>query len=427
MQIEVVNPGDSLWAIARRYGVTVGELVRVNGIDEPTRLVPGQALVIPTADTVHTVAPGDTLWLIARRNGVTPEEIARLNRLADPSQLTVGQRLVIPREGTKPTIEANGYLQPATPERDREIVAESGPHLTYMSLFQYIAEPDGSLTQPNDTAALAAIANTPAVPMMVITNFEEGTFSSERAQTILNNAEVRARLIDNISATMNAKGFYALNIDFEHLFPADREAYNAFLREVTARMHAEGKLVSTALAPKVSGTQAGRWYEAHDYPAHGEIVDFVIIMTYEWGWSGGPPMAVAPIPQVRQVLDYAVSVIPPEKIMMGAPLYGYNWTLPFVPGGRFAPTLSPQAAVRLARDVGAYIQYDWQSLAPYFTYYDHEGREHIVWFEDARSMQAKFDLIKDYGLRGISYWVLGQDFPQNWALLQANFQIRSLK
>lgn len=427
MQIEVVQPGDSLWAIAKRYGVTVDDIVRVNEVEEPTRLAVGQALVIPTSDTDHIVRPGESLWTISRRYGVSPEQIAQANGLMDPSQLYVGQRLRIPRQGAKRTIEANGYLQPTTPEKDRGTVAETAPALTYFSIFQYIAQRDGSLQPPNDEVALAAIADTDAVPMMVVTNFENGTFSSEKARELFDNAEARQALIDNVTATLEAKGFYALNVDFEHIFPEDREKYNAFLRDITAKVHEQGKLVSTALAPKTSGTQVGRWYEAHDYPAHGEIVDFVIIMTYEWGWSGGPPMAVAPIPQVRQVLDYAVSVIPADKILMGAPLYGYNWTLPYVPGGKFAPTLSPQAAVHLARDVGAFIQFDYTSQAPYFHYYDNDGKEHVVWFEDARSMQAKFDLIKEYGLRGISYWVLGQSFPQNWALLEANFNIRKLK
>ncbi|TMV43412.1 LysM peptidoglycan-binding domain-containing protein [Paenibacillus mesophilus] len=427
MQIEVVNPGDSLWAIAKRYGVSVDDIVRINEIDEPTRLAVGQALVIPTSDTVHRVAPGESLWTISRRYGVSMEDIARANNLTNPSQLYVGQRLQIPRQGAKRTIETNGYLQPSDAEKDRAIVNETAEYLTYFSIFQYIVETDGSLTPPKDEAALSAIANTNAVPMMVITNFEAGTFSSEKARAIFDNPEAKQALIDNVITTLRAKGFYALNIDFEHLFPEDKQKYNAFLREITARVHEEGKLVSTALAPKASATQAGRWYEAHDYKAHGEIVDFVIIMTYEWGWSGGPPMAVAPIPQVRRVLDFAVSVIPPNKILMGAPLYGYNWTLPYVKGGKFAPTLSPKAAVNLARDVGAYIRYDSASQAPFFNYYDNEGKEHVVWFEDARSMQAKFDLIKEYGLRGISYWVLGQSFPQNWALLEANFNIKKLK
>ncbi|PYI54834.1 LysM peptidoglycan-binding domain-containing protein [Paenibacillus flagellatus] len=427
MQIEVVNPGESLWAIARRYGVSVDDIVRVNEIDEPTRLAVGQALVIPTSESVHVVAPGESLWSISRRYGIPVDEIARANNIANPSQLYVGQRLRIPRQGAKRTIETNGYLQPANAETDRTIVNETAEFLTYFSLFQYIVRRDGTLQPPNDEAALAAIRGTNAVPMMVITNFESGTFSAETARAVFDNPDTRSKLIDNVLATMRAKNFYALNIDFEHVFPADREKYNAFLRDITARVHAENKLVSTALAPKASATQAGSWYEAHDYAAHGRIVDFVIIMTYEWGWSGGPPMAVAPIPQVRRVLDFAVTVIPRGKIMMGAPLYGYNWTLPYTPGGKFAPTLSPKAAVNLARDVGAYIQYDYTAQAPFFRYYDNDGRQHIVWFEDARSMQAKFDLIKEYGLRGISYWVLGQRFPQNWALLEANFNIKKYK
>jgi spore germination protein len=186
-------------------------------------------------------------------------------------------------------------------------------------------------------------------------------------------------------------------------------------------------LVSTALAPKQSATQVGSWYEGHDYAAHGRIVNFVVIMTYEWGWSGGPPMAVAPIPQVRKVLDYAVTVIPREKILMGAPLYGYDWTLPYIKGGPFAKVVTPKGAIELARREGVAISYDTTAQAPYFRYYDDEGKEHIVWFEDARSMQAKFDLIKEYRLRGISYWVLGREFPQNWALLEDNFMIRKLR
>ncbi|MCG0313777.1 MAG: glycosyl hydrolase family 18 protein, partial [Calditerricola sp.] len=108
----------------------------------------------------------------------------------------------------------------------------------------------------------------------------------------------------------------------------------------------------------------------------------------------------------------------------GMPLYGYDWTLPFVRGGPFAPSISPQEAIQRAARYGATIQYDSQAQAPFFRYIDAQGRQHEVWFEDARSAQAKFDLVKAYRLRGISYWVLGNAFPQNWLLLLDNFQVR---
>jgi spore germination protein len=430
VQIVTVNPGDSLWAISKRFGAALDELMRLNGMEEDTRLVPGQALIVPVKERIHVVQQGDNLWRIANRYGVPVETFVRLNGIVNPAVLYPGTLLRIP--GTidvhpKTTIEVNGYLQTRNPETDRMIVKNTARALTYFSIFQYIVQPDGSLVPPKAAAALEEIAQTDAVPMMVITNFKDGTFSAEVAHAIFSDAVAREKLIVQIEKTMQGKSYFALNVDFEHISPTERDSYTAFLKELTMRIHALGKLISTAVAPKTSGEQSGPWYEAHDYGAHGSIVDFVILMTYEWGWSGGPPMAVAPLPQVRRVLEYAMSVIPRHKIMLSAPLYGYNWTLPYKPGGKFAPTLSPQAAVELAREVGAYIQYDPLAQSPYYRYYDQEAHEHIVWFEDARSMQMKFNLIKQYQLRGMSYWVLGQSFPQNWALLEANFNIKKYK
>ncbi|MEX2414601.1 MAG: glycoside hydrolase family 18 protein [Paenibacillaceae bacterium] len=425
MQIAVVNPGESLWQIANRYGISADSIIRLNGLDQPESLVPGQALVIPIVGSYYTIRQGDSFYSIANRLGVSLQSLIQVNPNVDPTQLQAGQVLRVP-QAPKPIIESNAYLQPSTAERDQALVQEHAELLTYFSIFQYRVLRTGELVEPDDAAALEAIRATDSRPMMVVANFEEGNFSPDIARAIFTNTAARDAMITSIIRTMKNKGFRVLNIDFENLYADDRELYNQFLREITARLHQEGLLVSTALAPKTSAAQVGQWYEAHDYRAHGEIVDFVIIMTYEWGWSGGPPMAVAPIPQVRAVLDFAVSVIPPSKILMGAPLYGYDWTLPFVLGGEFARSLSPQAAVIQARNVGAVIRYDPVSQAPNYSYYDAEGKEHIVWFEDARSAQAKFDLIKLYGLRGISYWVLGNPFPQNWALLGDNFRIRKI-
>src|SRR5699024_1996245 len=112
-------------------------------------------------------------------------------------------------------------------------------------------------------------------------------------------------------------------------------------------------------------------------------------MTYEWGYSAGPAMAVSPLPEVRNVVEYALTEMPAEKIMLGQNLYGYDWTLPFVQGESFARALSPQQAIQLAWDQSVSIEYDERAQAPFFTYID-DGKEHEVWFEDARSIQAKF-------------------------------------
>ncbi|WP_028612396.1 LysM peptidoglycan-binding domain-containing protein [Paenibacillus harenae] len=424
MQIHVVRRGDSLYQLSQRYGVTVNEIAAANGLDDSNVLVVGQSLIIPTEAGSHRVAPGETLWSIAQRYGVTIQELASANRLTNPALINPGQTLIIP-QAAKPVIEVNAYTERFGSE-GVAIVEDIGEYLTYLSPFSYRVRADGTFTDLDDSAVINAAYSQRVAPMMVITNFENGTFSSDIAHAVLADPSAQERLIANIVATMRQKGYQALNVDFEYIRPADRELYNVFLQRLVDGLHPQNYLVSTCLAPKISAAQTGTLYEAHDYPAHGRIVDFVVLMTYEWGWSGGPPRAVAPLNEVVKVLNYAVSVIPTEKIVMGMPLYGYDWTLPYVQGAKWAPTVGPKAAVERANRFGATIRYDEEGQSPYYNYYDQEGREHIVWFEDARSVQAKFNIVKSYNLRGVSYWVLGVEFPQNWYVLNANFTIKKL-
>ncbi|GIQ68987.1 LysM peptidoglycan-binding domain-containing protein [Xylanibacillus composti] len=425
MQIHVIQPGQSLWGIAQAYGTTVEEIVRANALPNAGQLVVGQALVIPINGQYYWVQPGDSLYTIAARFGLSVQRLASVNQLNLNMPLQVGVRLYIPPQPKVPT-EANAYIEPRGESVSPELLQaaqEAAPYLTYLAPFSFQIQRDGTLDPP-PLESLPAVAEQHGVTlMMVVTNLENEQFSDELGRIILNDEAVQTRLLDNILDAAARYGFRDIHFDLEFLRPADREAYNRFLRRAAARIHEQGYLISTALAPKTSATQAGAWYEAHDYRAHGEIVDFVVIMTYEWGYSGGPPMPVSPIGPVRQVLEYALTEMPGSKIMMGQNLYGYDWTLPFVPGGEYARALSPQAAIALAARENAAIQYDWQAQAPHFDYVDDEGASHKVWFEDARSIQAKFNLMKELGLRGISYWKLGLPFPQNWLLLDSNFTI----
>lgn len=424
MTIYVIRPGDTLWDISRRFGVSIDRITTANGLQEIPYLVVGQALVIPSTESAYRVQPGDSLWSIAKKYRVTVERIAALNGITDPSRIMSGMILRIPQLSKQyGNIETNAYIEPSTAEVETRLTNEAGRYLTYISPFSYQVNEDGSINQINDAAILQAARGHRTAPLMVITNFRNGNFDTAMVDTILKSESIQNTLINNVITIMRNKRFYGLNIDFERISPENRQLYNSFLRRVVAALKPLNYPVSTALAPTPEDVLTGTWHGAHDYRAHGEIVDFVIIMTYEWGWSGGPPYAVAPIDLVEDVIKYAVSVMPAKKIMMGMPLYGYDWTLPYVEGGRWARRVSPQDAIKLAARYGAAIQYDYRVQAPHFNYTDANGARHEVWFEDARSVQAKLVLAANYGLRGVSYWVLGSDFPQNWVVLDDMFNI----
>lgn len=422
LNIYVVRPGDSLYNIAQQYGVSPDEIYSINQLGDIPYLVVGQALVIPSTEVSYTVRTGDTLWSIARRFGSTAEGIIELNNITDPQRLQLGTALRIPQRANKyGFIEVNGYIEPSTPESETKTINEVGNYLTYISPFSYQVTASGSLTPIKDDAILSTARNYRIAPLMVITNFSNGNFSTELIDTILQTDSIQTTLINNVISTMKTKGYYGVNIDFERISPQNRQLYNNFLRKVVAALHPLNYVVSTALAPKPSDYESGAWHGAHDYRAHGEIVDFVIIMTYEWGWSGGPPYAVAPVDLVEEVIKYAASVMPSKKIMMGMPLYGYDWTLPFNPE-RWAKRVSPQDALALAAQHGAEIRFDSQTQSPTFKYYNN-GVQHEVWFEDARSIQSKLLLVNKYDLRGVSYWLLGISFPQNWLVLDDMYNI----
>ncbi len=427
MQVHVVLPGQSLYTIAKAFGVSTADIALANEINPANSLVVGQALVIPITGMYYWVRPGDSLYTIGRKFGISSSELANVNGIKLTQPLQPGQRLYIPPT-PKRQIETNAYAETRTngdfSENVLASVKQEAPLLTYVAPFSFRAKADGSLVALDVSPVKSASSGSGAVLMMVVTNLEEGQFSSSLGEAILNDNAVQEALLDNIIETAKETGFRDIHFDFEFLRPEDRENYNAFLRKASARLHSEGLLMSTALAPKTSASQTGAWYTAHDYKTHGEVADFVVIMTYEWGYSGGPPMPVSPIGPVRQVLEYAKTEIPAGKIMMGQNLYGYDWTLPYKEGGEYARALSPQAAIALARNRNAAIGYDYTAQAPFFRYYDEQKKEHIVWFEDARSISAKFNLLKELGIRGISYWKLGLSFPQNWLLLQDRFTVK---
>lgn len=373
---------------------------------------------------IYVVKPGDTVYAIASAYQVEVNTLIYANQLVYPYQLAIGQALLItngPREKSM-EIRSNGYAYPFI---NGWVLGNTLPFLTELSVFSYGFTTEGELVPPilDDVWMINMALESETLPILTLTPFGvNGNFDNNLISAIIRNPASRDRLLENLVVVMKEKSYGGLDIDFEFIKAEDRDLFTEFVRECTERMHREGYQVSVALAPKLSAEQKGLLYEGKDYRALGEAADHVLIMTYEWGYTYGPPMAVAPINMVRMVLEYAVTEIPPEKISMGIPNYGYDWPLPFERGATKAKTIGNIEAVQIAVSQGAEIKFDELAQSPYFNY-ESNGILHEVWFEDVRSLQKKFDLIKEFGLRGPGYWQIMQLFRANWLLLEDNFYI----
>ena len=375
---------------------------------------------------IHIVKEGDSLYKLGEIYNVDYKKIASDNDLPLNEDLVIGQTIVIITSETIKDfrqIEVNGF---AFPNIDKDILEASLPYLTYLSIFSYYIDYNGNLKTLDDDDLILVSKKNNIIPIMVITNIGlEDKFDSNLARNILYKETAQNKLIANILTTMYKKGYGGLNIDFEYIYPDDKNAYLNFLNKVKISMKKYNYLLTVSVAPKNSDTQEGILYEALDYEKIGMLADRVILMTYEWGYSGGPAKAVSPIKQVQEVLDYATLKIPSNKILMGIPNYGYDWTLPYVKG-ESATSVGNYESVDIARKNRQAINYTYEDQAPYFYYFDSSMRKHEVWFEDARSIQAKLELVMKYNLAGISYWTINRLFPQNYLVLDSLYTIKKI-
>ena len=375
---------------------------------------------------IYVVKSGDSLDSIAAGFGIKAEEIAYANQIFYPYRLAVGQALLIPEQSTvenKRQVHVNGYAYPFIREW---VLGETLPFLTTLSVFSYGFTTQGELVPPlvDDNWMINAAWQQGVRPILTLTPFDEtGMFNNYLISVIVNDLTAQQNLITQMLAVMGEKGFVGIDIDFEFILPQDRVAFADFVANVRAQAAPMGYTVSVALAPKISPDQQGLLYEGKDYGLLGAAADSVLLMTYEWGYTYGPPMAVAPINKVREVVEYALTEIPREKIDIGIPNYGYDWELPFIRGVTKAQTIGNIEAVDIAIANQAEIRFDQTAMTPYFSY-TLNGIEHEVWFEDVRSIREKFNLVTEYGLRGMGYWQIMKLFRANWLLLADTFDIQ---
>lgn len=418
MPIHVVKSGETIYSIAQLYDVSADRIVYDNELAAQQNLVPGQALLILMPSRVHIVREGQTVEQIAEEYSITVKNLYQNNPfLLNQTHLLEGQSLVISYEG-EPLMQGriSGYAYPfIEPYILREVLL----YIDEILIFSYGFTAEGELIPPqiDETWVIQEAWNQQVEPILVLTPFAEtGTFNSGLIQILSENETVQENLIENLLETVREKGYVGVDVDFEYIRPEDRVGYADFVNRLRETMNENGYRVSVALAPKTSSYQKGLLYEAMDYHLLGQSANTVFLMTYEWGYTYGPPLLVAPLPNVRQVLEYALTEIPKEKIVLGIPNYGYSWPLPYERGVTKARLIGNVEANVIAAERGVEIQYDERYQSPFF-YYEIGGRRYEVWFEDVRSIYAKLQLAAEKDIRGVGYWNLIRPFRANWLLV----------
>lgn len=424
MIIHVVEPGETIDSIANMYQVPSARLIQENGLKNFDDLVIGQTIVIVQTDRTYTVREGDTLAGIAEKNNITLLELLRNNPyLSGREYIFVGDILVISYgEEKRGKMATNGYTFPFI---NRDILRKTLPFLTYLTIYEYrVICSSGELNDLDDEEIIQIAKAYGVAPLMLITTLiDVGTDGSTMDFSILLTKEVQENFINNVLEVLEAKGYYGLNIFIQYFNLEHQVKVEEFIKNLSERLNKKGYPLIITLTPQ---TVLGQTFSSIDYSRLGHAANGVLLLSYEWGSSFGPPAAATSVPLVREYLDFGITQIPPEKIHIGIPVIAYNWELPYVPGVSSGNALSIDSAIQLASETNAIIQFDEIAQAPFF-YYDigtpNKKTTYIVWFKDARSIDVLTSLVPEYGLAGVAIWNIMSYFDQLWLIINTQYEI----
>lgn len=413
MAVHIVKAGENLWSISRMYGVTLQQIIEVNGLPGAEKIVPGLAIYIPDTLPIirfYKIKAGDNLWKLSMQFRTSVSNILSANPGMNPNSLYIGQNINIPSP-VPPQMSTLGFVVPSLSQAFLSIFENIARNLTFLAVVGYSFTKEGNAYAGiDDTVIVTRSKELNVIPLLLIQNTTSEGFSKELAGKVLGNPAYRANLVASLVNLMVKRGFGGISIDLEFIPPPQREDFNTFLRELKAAMGAS--ILHVNVHAKTEDIPTNPIIGAYDYKSIGEIADIVAVMTIDYGYPGGPPDPVSPLWWVSLVVRYSLMLIPSTKLQIAIPLYGYDK----VSTTNKTKALSVLQAQNLAIESGAAIQYDTAARSPWFRYWK-GTEEHIVWFEDIRSYIEKYRLIDLYQLNGTTFWQLSLPAPQNWAYL----------
>lgn len=306
-----------------------------------------------------------------------------------------------------------GYVPYWDQDRAFAVVRENPELFDEISPMWYAPEANGDvrLADPEQTTVdMATVRELQDHGMRVIptvTNLRDGDWDPDVVKAVLHDRAAMSAHVDALVDLAVTEGYDGIDIDYEDLGEADRAAYSEFLTRLGAALRAEGKMLATAVHPKTSDAGYDERNRAQDYAAIGAAADQVRVMTYDYSWDTSPPGPVAPFRWVEDVIAWTVTQIPPEKVILGIVLLGYDW------GDGPGVTVDYEQARSLADEHDA-TELRSADGSPSLVYSDPSGGRHEVWYEDAHSVRAKLRLVAEYDLGGAFFWRLGGEDPKVW-------------
>lgn len=242
----------------------------------------------------------------------------------------------------------------------------------------------------------------------------------ELVNEVVTNPELSKRNIRELVSLMREAKCSGVDVDYEFLPKDSRFAFTGFVRDLSEALHSEGMFLAVDLHPKVRPDDP--WSigaQAQDYKELARYADIMHVMCYDqhhFAYFYSDPGPVSTPAWTDAVVNYAAMAIPPEKLVIGLPTYGFDWNL--TSPDKTKCIFYEQVKQRMCK-YDASDRIDGVTGQPFFNYTDETGDEHIVWYEDVRSLSNKFDVLSKYSMRGLAFWVLTLEDQRIWSELSS--------
>lgn len=425
MIIHTVEAGETLQSIAKKYNITEEEIIESNNVRNPENLIIGQKIVIAYPELTYTVKEGETLEDIANRYHISLIELLANNPyLSEREYIYPGDELIITykKKGRMITHgNAPPYIEPTT-------LRKTLPYLTYLSVLNYTVTATGDIVNYyDDTEIIQMSLSYGVLPLMLLTTITiQGEANIRATYELLLNKEIQENLANNIINILKTKGYYGVNISMQYISESNVYLYESYLNNISTKLNEAGYQVFVTIAPNLTVIDNVVLFEEVDYSFLDRYATNVIVMSYEWAANNNPPSPVSSIYNTEFFLNYILNYIPSEKIIIGIATIGYDWELPYAVGISSVNAIAFDRVNEIAKNFNANIRFDEVSQTPYFPYRNVNNVEHMVWFVNAKSIDASLDLVVSYQLGGISIWNIIIFNPQLWLIINSQFEIEKV-